>query len=146
MIEPSHIKPKELMFYFEEYLEFKGIHKSINLYKIYTNIKSVFCDIQSGYIVLGGAISLFGIGYSYFQSSGNNKDNNIIGIDLMTIDKAKIKLKNGKNLSLGYGMTDKNKIDLIDPFTIVSASASCLVGIYATHNHINSKSKNEGIM
>ena len=34
MIEPTHIKPKELMFYFEEYLEFKGIHKSINLYKI----------------------------------------------------------------------------------------------------------------
>ena len=29
MIEPTHIKPKELMFYFEEYLEFKGIHKSI---------------------------------------------------------------------------------------------------------------------
>ena len=25
MIEPTHIKPKELMFYFEEYLEFKGI-------------------------------------------------------------------------------------------------------------------------
>ena len=39
MIEPTHIKPKELMFYFEEYLEFKGIHKPINLYKIYTNIK-----------------------------------------------------------------------------------------------------------
>ena len=33
MIEPTHIKPKEFMFYFEEYLEFKGIHKSINLYK-----------------------------------------------------------------------------------------------------------------
>ena len=44
MIEPTHIKPKELMFYFEEYLEFKGIHKSINLYKIYTNI-SIYINI-----------------------------------------------------------------------------------------------------
>ena len=64
----------------------------------------------------------------------------------MNIDKAKIKLKNGKNMSIGYGKTDKIKIDLNDPFTIVSALASCLVGIYATHNHINSKSKNEGNM
>ena len=39
MIEPTHIKPKELMFYFEEYLEFKGKHKSINSYKIHTNKK-----------------------------------------------------------------------------------------------------------
>ena len=140
MIEPTHIKPKEIKLYFEEYLEFKGIHKSINLYKIYTNIKSVLSEIHSGYIALGGAISLFGIGYSYFQSSGNNKNNNINGIDIMNIDKAKIKLKNGKNMSIGYGMTDGNKIDLNDPFTIVSALASCLVGIYATHNHINSKS------
>ena len=146
MIEPTYIKPKELMFYFEEYLDFKGIHKSINLYKIYTNIKSVLSEIHSGYIVLGGAISLFGIGYSYFQSSGNNKDNNINCIDIMNIDKAKIKLKNGKNMSIGYGMTDKNKNGLNDPFTIVSALASCLLGIYATHNHINSKSKNEGNM
>ena len=129
MIEPSHIKPKELMFYFEEYLEYKGIHKSINLYKIYTNIKSVLSEMHSGYIVLGGAISLFGIGFSYFQSSGNNKHNNINGIDIMNIDKEKIKLKNGKNMSIGYGMTYKNKIDLNDPFTIVSALASCLVGI-----------------
>ena len=91
---------------------------------------------------MGGAISLCGIGYSYFQSSGNNKDNNINGIDIMKIDKAKIRLKNDKNMSIGYGMPDKNKIDLIDPFTIVSALASCLVVIYATHNHNNSKSKN----
>ena len=146
MIEPTHIKPKEIIFYFEEYLEFKEINKSINLHKIFTNIKSVLSEIHSGYIVLGGAISLFGIGYSYFQSSVDNKDNNINGIDIMNIDKAKIKLKKGKNMSIGYGITDENKIDLNDPFTIVSALASCLVGIYATHNHINSKSKNEGDM
>ena len=43
-------------------------------------------------------------------------------------------------------MTDKNKIDLNDPFTIVSVLACCLVGIYATHDHTNSKPKNEGKM
>ena len=97
------------MFYFEEYLEFKGIHKSINLYKLYTNIKSVLSEIHIGYIVLGGAISLFGIGYSYFQTNGNNKDKNINGLDIMNIDKAKIKLKNGKNMLIGYGKSDKKK-------------------------------------
>ena len=146
MIEPSHIKPKEIMFYFEEHLEFKGIHKSINLYKLNTYIKSLLSEIHSGYIVLGGAISLFGIGYSYFQSSGKHKDNNINGKDIMNIDKGKNKIKIGKNMSIGYDMTDKNKIDLNDPLTIISALASCLVGVYATHNHINSKSKNEGNM
>ena len=50
ILNPTHIKPKKLMFYFEEYLEFKGIHKSINLYKIYTNIKNVLDEIHSGYI------------------------------------------------------------------------------------------------
>ena len=33
MLEPTHIKPNELMFYFEEYLDFKGINKSFNFYK-----------------------------------------------------------------------------------------------------------------
>ena len=89
---------------------------------------------------------MVGFGNSYFQKHGNNKDNNINGIDIMNIDKAKIKLKNGKNMSIGYGMSDKNKIDLNDPFTIVSAVASCLLGIFATHNHNNSKFKNEGNM
>ena len=146
MIEPTDIKPKELMFYFEEYLEFKRIRKSINLYKTYTNIKRVLSEIQCGYIVLGGAINLIGIGYSYFQSSGNNKDNNINGIDKMNIVKAKIKLKNGKNMSMGYGINDKIKIDFNHPFNIICALASCLIAIYATHNHINSNSENEGNM
>ena len=30
MLETTHIKPIELMFYFEEYLDFKGINKSFN--------------------------------------------------------------------------------------------------------------------
>ena len=144
MLEPTHVKPKELMFYFEEYLEFKGIHKSINLYKIYTNIKSVLSEIHSGYIVLGGAITLLGIGYSYFQKCGKN--NNINGIDIMNIDKAKIKLKNGKNMTIGYGLIDKNNYDLNNPFNIVCVLASCLISIYASYNHINSETKKEGNM
>ena len=30
MLEPTHIKPNELMFCFEENLDFKGINKSFN--------------------------------------------------------------------------------------------------------------------
>ena len=61
----------------------------------------------------------------------------------MDIDKAKIKLKNGKNMTIGYGLIDKNNYDLNHPLNIACMLASCLVSIYATHNHINSKSKNE---
>ena len=144
MIEPTHIKPKELMFYFEEFLEFKGIHKSINLYKIYTNIKNVLSEIHSAYYGVFGMIAIVGAGYTYFQKRGTNINNNINGIDIIDIDKAKFKLKNGKNMTIGYGLIDKNNSDLNHPFNIVCMLASCLVIIFATHNHINSKSKNEG--
>ena len=87
---------------------------------------------------------MVGFGYSYFQKLGNNNnDNNFNGIDIMNIDKAKIKLKNGKNMTIGYGLIDKSSYDLNHPFNIVYLLASCLVSIYATHNHINSISKNE---
>ena len=119
MIEPTHIKPKELMFYFEEYLEFKGIHKSINLYKIYTNIKNVLSEIHSGYVAVFGITAIIGGVYTYFQKRGNNINNKINGIDIMDIDKAKIKLKNGKNMTIGYGLIDKNNYDLNHPFNIV---------------------------
>ena len=36
----------------------------------------------------------------------------------MDIDKAKIKLKNGKNMTIGYGMIDKNNYDVNHPFNI----------------------------
>ena len=85
---------------------------------------------------------MLGFGYSYFQKHGNNNGNNINGIDIMDIDKAKIKLKKGKNMTIGYGMTDKNKIDFNDPFNIVCVLVSCLKSIYASHNYINSNSKN----
>ena len=146
MIEPTQIKQKELMFYFEEYLEFKGIHKTINLYKIYTNIKNVFSEIYSGHVAIFGITAIVGGVNTYFQKLGNNINNNINGIDIMDIDNAKIKIKNGKNMSLGYGLIDKSNYDLNHPFNIVYMLASCFVSIYATHNHINSKSKNKGDM
>ena len=91
MIEPTHIKPKELMFYFEEYLEFKGIHKSINLYKIYTMIKNVLSEIHSGYVAVFGITAIVGGVYTHFRKRGNLINNNINGIDIMDIDKAKFK-------------------------------------------------------
>ena len=45
-------------------------------------------------------------------------------------------------MTIGYGMTDKNKIDFNDPLNILCVLVSCLISIYATHNHINSNSKN----
>ena len=146
MIEPTQIKPKELMFYFEEYLKFKGIHKSIDLYKIYTNIRNVLSEIHSAYYAVFGMVAIVGVVYIYFQKRGNNINNTINGIDIMNIDKAKFKLKNGKNMTLGYGLIDKNNYDRNHPFNIVCMLASCPVSIYATHNHINSNSKYEGNM
>ena len=52
MLEPIHIKPNGLMFYFEKKLDFKGINKSFNLYKTYTNIKSTLNAIHSGYVAI----------------------------------------------------------------------------------------------
>ena len=49
-------------------------------------------------------------------------------------------------MTLYYGLIDKNNYDLNHPFNIVCMLASCLVSIYANHNHINSKSKYEGNM
>ena len=39
MFEPSHIKPNELMFYFEESLNFKGINEPFNFSKTYMKVK-----------------------------------------------------------------------------------------------------------
>ena len=142
MLEPTHIKRNQLMFYFEEYLDFKGINKSFNFYKTYTNIKSIFNEIHSGYVAIFGVISVLGIGYNYYQKCGknndkNNNNNNINGIDIMDIGKAKFKLRNGE-MTIGYGLIDKDKIDFNDPFNIIYILAISLVSIYATHNVINS--------
>ena len=135
------------MFYFEEYLDFKGINKSFNFYKTYTNKKSIFNEIHSGYVAIFGVISVSGIGYSSYHKCGYNNDNNIRnninGIDIMDIEKAKIKLRNGKKMTIGYGLIDKAKIDFNDPFNIIYMLAISLVSIYATHNVIISKTKND---
>ena len=65
MLEPTHIKPNEFMFYFEEYLDFKGINKSFNFHKTYTIMRRIFIEINSGYVAIFGVISVLGIGYSY---------------------------------------------------------------------------------
>ena len=64
----------------------------------------------------------------------------------MDVDKAKIELRDGKKMTIGYGLIDKDKIDLNDPFNIIYMLANSLVSIYATHNVINSKSKNDDNM
>ena len=147
MLEPTHIKPYELMFYFEEYLDFKGLNKSFNLYKTYTNMKSILNEIHRGFVAKIGVISVLGIEYSYYQKYGNNNNNKITynfnGIEIMDIDKAKIKLGNGKKMTIGYGLIDKTKIALNDPFKIIYMLAISLVSIFATHNVINSKTKND---
>ena len=150
MLEPTHIKPNELMFYFEEYLEFKGKNRSFNFYKTYTNLKSIFNEIHKGYVAIFVVISVLGIGYSYYQKCGNNNDynikNNINGIDIMDIDEAKIKLRNGKKVTIGYGLIDEDKIDLNDPFNIIYMLAISLESFYAAHNVIHSKTKNDDNM
>ena len=39
----------DLMFFFEEYLKFRGISKPFGLCKIYKNITGVLNEINSGY-------------------------------------------------------------------------------------------------
>ena len=59
----------------------------------------------------------------------------------MDIYKAKLKLRNGKNMAIGYGLIDKDKNDLNDPFNMIYMLVISLVSIYASHNVINSKTK-----
>ena len=49
-------------------------------------------------------------------------------------------------MTIGYGLIDKDKTDFKDPFNIIYMLAISLVSIYATHNVINSKSKNDDNM
>ena len=80
------------------------------------------------------------------NNNDTNINKNINGIDIMDIDKAKIKLRNDKGMTIGYGLIDKDKIDLNDPFHIIYMLAISVVSIYATHNVINSKTKNDDNM
>ena len=64
----------------------------------------------------------------------------------MDIHKAKIKLRNVMKMTIGYGLIDKDKIDLNDLVNIISMLDIILVFIYATNNVINSKTKNDDNM
>ena len=46
MIEPTHIKHNELMFYFDENLDFKGINKLFSFFKLYKKIKSACSEVH----------------------------------------------------------------------------------------------------
>ena len=66
MIPPVDNIDDELMFFFEDYLKFRGISKSFGFCKIYKKLKGVLNDLNSGYyavfgtvIVIGGFFSLF---------------------------------------------------------------------------------------
>ena len=61
----------------------------------------------------------------------------------MDIEKAKMKLRSGRKMTIGYGLTDTNKTDLNDPFNMIYKIAISLVSMFATHNVINSKTKND---
>ena len=82
--------------------------------------------------------------YSYYQKYGNNnfnndKNNNINGLCIMNIDKNYIRLRNGKNMTIGYGSIDDDN----ETFNIKCMLGNSLVSFYATYNFINSKTKND---
>ena len=52
----------------------------------------------------------------------------------MNIEKAKIRLRNEKKLTIVYGIFNNNKNEALD---ILSILGCCLGSIYATHNVIN---------
>ena len=56
------------MFYFEEYLKFRGISKSFSFYKSYKKLKGVLSEINRAYYVLFGSILLFATISSLFQN------------------------------------------------------------------------------
>ena len=64
MFEPKQTKPNELMLYFEEHLNYKGINKPFNCSKIYMELKGIFNEIQSGYIAVSVVLTIFGFAYS----------------------------------------------------------------------------------
>ena len=78
--------------------------------------------------------------YSYYQKYGNNNNNDsIIGIDKIDINKAKIRLRNGKKLTLGLDVFNNNN-ETLDVTCILAIS---LISIYTTHNDIKSPNKND---
>ena len=67
-------KPNELMLYFEEHLNSKGINKPFNFSKTYMELEGTLNEIQSGYIAVFVVLTIFGFAYSYFQKYSDNKN------------------------------------------------------------------------
>ena len=110
-------------------------------------MKSIFNEIHSGYVAVFSIIGIFGFVYSYYQKYGNKKfnnekNNNINGIDIMDIDKVYIKLRNGKNMTIGNGLIDDDN----ETYNIICILGISLVSVYATYKVINSKTKNDDNM
>ena len=84
---------------------------------------------------------MFGIIHGYYQKHGyDNYNDNINGIDIMNIDTAKIKLRNGKKFTIGFGIFKINNAPSLDTLCILAIS---LISIYATHNNNISATKND---
>ena len=92
------------MFYFDDYLKFEGLTTPLSFYKSYKILKCVCYEINNGYIVIFSMFSLIGIKYGCYQKIGNTNinKNNIRVINIMDIDKAKVRLNNGKKFKIRY--------------------------------------------
>ena len=136
MLEPKYIKPNDFFFYFEKHLNFKGINKPFHFSETYMKVKGIFNEIHSGFVAVFGVISILGFAYSYCQKYGSKNNND----DINDIDRdhAKINLRNGKNLTIGYNVFNNNN----ETLDIICILAVILTSIYATHNGINSPAKN----
>ena len=91
MIEPTDIKPKEMMFHFEEHLKFKGIDIPFDFYKSYKKVIGILKELHGGYYTIFGTITLLGIVYSFTQRYTNvyNNNKNINNLSLLDIKKSK---------------------------------------------------------
>ena len=78
----------------------------------------------------------FGIAYSYNpkHKHNNNKKNNNNFIDILNIDKAKIRLSNGKKLIGGYDAINNDISINLELLCILAISLIC---IHATSSIIN---------
>ena len=128
MIEPKHIKPKEIMFCFEEYLTFKGLDILFDFYKSFKKVIEILKEIHGAYF------AVLGIGYTFIQKYTNvyNNNNNINNLSLLNIKKGKFELNHGKKISVGHGLFSgrNEKNEKVDVFSILGIF---LVSIYATH-------------
>ena len=73
MIEPVVIKTKQLMFYCDELIEFRGIGRSFDFWRLYTNVKFVLREISSAFSTLIGIGGVVALVY-FFQLKGQLRE------------------------------------------------------------------------